>query len=82
MRALIVIEVEVPDGQRPGTPYARVRWVVESLRRFAGQLRRVQRVESVAVHPVGAELSLGPPLFSIPQLALGIAASPPGDKDR
>ncbi len=50
MRALIVIDVEVEDGQRPGTRYARLEWVARSVARFVGFQKRIRRVNNVEVH--------------------------------
>lgn len=58
MRALIAIELEVVDGQRPGTRFARLEWVARSLARFAGNQRRVAHVHAVTVHPEGAGAAL------------------------
>ncbi len=51
MRALIVLDVEVEDGQRPGTRYARLEWVARSVARFVGFQKRIRRVNNVEVHP-------------------------------
>ncbi|MCP4306249.1 MAG: hypothetical protein GY788_15555 [bacterium] len=51
MRALIVIDVEVEDGKRPGTRYARLEWVAESVARFVGFQKRIRTVNIVEVHP-------------------------------
>ncbi|MCP3996372.1 MAG: hypothetical protein GY722_15140 [bacterium] len=58
MRALIVIDVEVEDGQRPGTRYARLEWVARSVARFVGFQRRIGRVNTVEVHPGEVTASL------------------------
>ncbi len=63
MRALIVIEVEVPDGQRAGTRFTRLGWVARSVGMHARKLRRVREVHSVAVHRAEAGASLGLPLI-------------------
>ncbi len=63
MRALIVVEVEVAEGQRPGTRFTRLDWVARSVGRHALKLRRVRGVHSVAVYRTEAGASLGPPLI-------------------
>ena len=50
MRALIVLEVEIDDGKRPGTGFARLEWVARSTASFIGYQRRVRRLHSVTVH--------------------------------
>ena len=50
MRALIVLDVEIDDGQRPGTGFARLQWVARSATRFVGIQRRVRKIHSASVH--------------------------------
>ena len=54
MRTLIVIDVEIDDGVRPGTGFARLEWVARSVARFIGNQRRVQEIHRVTVHPTTA----------------------------
>ena len=51
MRAIIVIDLEIDDGQRPGTRFARLEWVAKSVAGFVVYLRRVQQLNTVTVHP-------------------------------
>ena len=51
MRAIIVIDLEIDDGQRPGTRFARLEWVAKSVAGFVVYLRRVRRLNTVTVHP-------------------------------
>ncbi len=44
MRAIIVIDLEIDDGQRPGTRFARLEWVAKSVAGFVVYLRRVQQL--------------------------------------
>ena len=51
MRAIIVIDLEIDDGQRPGTRFARLEWVAKSVAGFVVYLRRVRQLNTVTVHP-------------------------------
>lgn len=66
MRALIVLDVEIDDGKRPGTGFARLQWVTRSVARFIGMQRRVKRLHSATVHhPAAINLLPALPLLSV-----------------
>ncbi len=51
MRAIIVSDLEIDDGQRPGTRFARLEWVAKSVAGFVVYLKRVRQLNTVTVHP-------------------------------
>ncbi len=51
MRAINVIDLEIDDGQRPGTRFARLEWVAKSVAGFVVYLKRVRQLNTVTVHP-------------------------------
>jgi len=66
MRALIVLDVEIDEGKRPGTGFARLQWVTRSVARFVGLQRRVKRLHSTTVHhPAAINQLPSLPLISV-----------------
>lgn len=66
MRALIILDVEIDDGKRPGTGFARLQWVTRSVARFVGLQRRVRRLHSTTVHhPAAIDQLPSLPLLSV-----------------
>ena len=65
MRALIVFDVEVFEGVRPGTVFARLLRVAHKGGEFVGWLRHVEALHSVGVFPSTAADVLGPALIHV-----------------
>lgn len=65
MRALIVFDVEVFEGVRPGTVFARLLRVAHKGGEFVGWLRHVEALHSVGVFPSNAADVLGPALIHV-----------------
>lgn len=66
MRALIVLDVEIDEGKRPGTGFARLEWVAGSVARFVGFQRRVKRLHSTTVHhPAAVDQLPSLPLITV-----------------